>query len=85
MFASEDWLPTFMAAAGQPDIKQRLLAGHSIGDMTYKVHLDGHDQGQYLAGNEPSSRKSFFYFSDDGDLLCCGMVDGKLTSWCGTV
>ena len=58
-----------MAAAGQPDIKERLLAGHAIGDMTYKVHLDGHDQSQYLAGKQASAHKSFFYFSDDGDLL----------------
>ena len=59
MFASEDWLPTLMAAAGQPDIKDRLLAGHEIGDMTYKIHLDGHDQTEYLAGKVPSAQEFF--------------------------
>jgi arylsulfatase A-like enzyme len=68
MFAAEDWLPTFMAAAGQPAIADRLLEGHRIGDTTYKVHLDGHDQTGYLSGKH-TARKSFFYFSDDGDLL----------------
>ena len=62
MFASEDWLPTFMAAAGQADIKERLLAGHAIGDMTYKVHLDGHDQSQYLAGKQASAPRASSIF-----------------------
>jgi arylsulfatase A-like enzyme len=67
--AGEDWLPTLMAAAGEPDIKGKLLKGHNAGNMTYKVHLDGYDQTEYLAGKGPSRRKEFFYFSDDGDLL----------------
>ncbi len=69
MFAGEDWLPTLMAAAGEPGIKDKLLEGHQVGDMTYKVHLDGHDQTEYLSGKGPNARKSFFYFSDDGDLM----------------
>ena len=44
MFAGEDWLPTLLAAAGAPDIKEKLLQGHSAGDKTFKVHLDGYDQ-----------------------------------------
>ncbi len=64
-----DWLPTLVAAAGMPDVKERLLAGYTIGDMTYKVHLDGFDLTAYLSGeSEKSPRESFFYFSDDGDL-----------------
>ncbi len=52
-----------------PDVKERLLAGYKIGDMTYKVHLDGYDLTAYLSGeSEKSPRESFFYFSDDGDL-----------------
>jgi arylsulfatase len=69
IFAGEDWLPTLLAAAGEPNIKQKLLEGHQVGGRTYKVHLDGYDQTDHLAGKGPGKRKEFFYFSDDGDLL----------------
>ena len=46
----EDWLPTLMAAAGEPDITQKLLNGYEAGDKTFKVHLDGYDQRDLLAG-----------------------------------
>jgi arylsulfatase len=65
-----DWLPTFVAAAGEPDIKEKLLDGYKIGKKKFKVHLDGHDLGPYLGGDEDKSpRTELFYFSDDGDLL----------------
>jgi arylsulfatase A-like enzyme len=35
-----DWMPTLLAAAGVPDITERLLTGYRAGNMTYKVHLD---------------------------------------------
>ena len=64
-----DWAPTLLAAAGVPDIKQKLLKGYSAGGKKYKVHLDGYNQLPYLTGQEPKSpREEFFYFSDDGDL-----------------
>ncbi len=69
MMAGEDWLPTLLAAAGAPRIKEQLLAGHTAGDKTFKVHLDGYDQTALLAGTGPSAREEFFYFSDDGDML----------------
>jgi arylsulfatase len=65
-----DWMPTLVAAAGMPDLKERLLAGYTVGDRTFKVHLDGFNILPYLTGSEPKSpRPGFFYFSDDGDLL----------------
>ncbi len=65
-----DWLPTLVAAAGDPDMKQKLLKGYTAGGMTYKVHLDGYNLLPYLTGQEPKSpRREFFYFSDQGDLL----------------
>jgi arylsulfatase A-like enzyme len=65
-----DWLPTFLAAAGQPDIIEKLKAGHSVGDMTYKVHIDGFNLLPYLTGEvDRSPRQGFIYFSDDGDVL----------------
>jgi arylsulfatase len=67
--AGEDWLPTMLAAAGVPGIKEKLLAGYQAGATSYKVHLDGYDQTDLLADKGPGKRKEFFYFSDDGDLL----------------
>jgi arylsulfatase A-like enzyme len=65
-----DWLPTFLAAAGEPEIVEKLKRGHTIGDRTYKAHIDGYDLGPYLTGEvEESPRQGFIYFSDDGDVL----------------
>jgi len=64
-----DWLPTFLAAAGDPDIKAKLRRGHKAGGKSFRVHLDGYDMLPYLTGQEPKSpRAEFLYFSDDGDL-----------------
>jgi len=64
-----DWAPTLLAAAGEPDIKKKLLKGYKAGDKKFKVHLDGYNQLPYLTGQEPKSpREEFFYFSDDGEL-----------------
>jgi arylsulfatase len=65
-----DWAPTLLAAAGEPNIKEKLKKGYRAGDKTYKVHLDGYNFLPYLTGREKSSpRKEFFYFSDGGDLM----------------
>jgi arylsulfatase len=65
-----DWLPTFLAAAGDSEIVEKLKMGHAIGDTTYKVHIDGYNLLPYLTGEaEASPRKGFIYFSDDGDVL----------------
>ena len=75
MISLQDWLPTLMSAAGMPGIKEKLLAGHQVGDKKFTVHLDGYDFLPYLEGKEKKSpRNEFFYFSDDGKLL--GMRDG---------
>jgi len=64
-----DWLPTILAAAGETDVKSKLLKGHRAIGRNYKVHLDGYNQLPYLTGQTKNSpRESFFYFSDDGDL-----------------
>ena len=76
--AHEDMLPTLMAAVGEPDIVEKLKQGHTIGGKTFKVHLDGHNQMDYFAGNGPDPRKDFFYFSDDGSLLGLRYAQWKL-------
>ena len=75
-----DWLPTFLAAAGEPDIKDKLLKGDvkAIG-RTYKVHLDGYDILPLLTDQaQESPRKEIFYFSDDGDLTALRYADWKM-------
>jgi arylsulfatase A-like enzyme len=70
MFSGLDWFPTLLAAAGDKDIKDRLLKGAKIGDKDFKVHLDGYNQLPYLTGEQPkSARDEFYYFNDDGVLV----------------
>jgi arylsulfatase A-like enzyme len=74
-----DWLPTFLAAAGEPDIKGKLLTGYKAIGRKYKVHLDGYNFLPYLTGKaKQSPRKEIFYFSDDGDLTALRYQDWKL-------
>jgi arylsulfatase len=74
----QDWLATFLAAAGEPEIKEKLLKGHKIGNMTYKVHIDGFNLIPYLTGEvKESPRETFFYISDDGDILAIRHKDWK--------
>jgi arylsulfatase A-like enzyme len=74
-----DWLPTFLAAAGEPDIVERLKAGHTIGDRTYRVHVDGFNLLPYLTGEaDRSPRPGFVYFSDDGDVLALRFDNWKV-------
>jgi arylsulfatase len=74
-----DWLPTFLAIAGEPDIKAKLKTGGvSAINRTYKVHLDGYNFLPYLTGQEKHGpRKEVFYFSDDGDLTALRYQDWK--------
>jgi arylsulfatase len=69
IFAHEDMVPTIMAAAGVPDVKEQLLKGMKVGNNTFKVHLDGYNITDALAGKAPDPRKEFFYFNDDGSLV----------------
>lgn len=64
-----DWFPTLVAAAGEPDIKGKLIKGYKAGNKDFKVHLDGYNFLPYLTNQEKNGpRNEFFYFSDDGDL-----------------
>ena len=78
MFSGLDWFPTFLAAAGDTDIKERLLKGTDVGGKTFKVHLDGYNQLPFLTGQQPNSaRKEFAYFNDDGVLVAFRLDDWK--------
>ena len=74
-----DWLPTFLAAAGEPDIVEKLKAGHNVGDKAFKVHIDGFNLLPYLTGDvDRSPRKGLVYFSDDGDVLALRFDNWKV-------
>jgi len=74
-----DWAPTFLAAAGEPNIIEKLKKGYKAGEKTYKVHLDGHNFLPYLTGQaDEAPRDRFFYFSDDGDLLAMRYKNWKV-------
>ncbi len=69
IFSHEDWLPTFLAIAGEPAIKEKLLQGYTIGPITYKVHLDGYNLLPFLHGKtQETPRHYFMYWNDDGEL-----------------
>src|SRR5207249_1638118 len=78
IFAHEDMLPTLMSAAGVPDVKEQLLKGMKVGDRTFKVHLDGYNITDALAGKAPDPRHEFFYFNDDGSLVALRYNQWKL-------
>jgi len=74
-----DWFPTLLAAAGDTNVKDRLLAGWQLGGTTYTVHLDGYNQLPYLTGQQDkSARQEFFYFNDDGQLVAVRVQNWKI-------
>jgi len=65
-----DWLPTLLAAAGEPKIIEKLKQGHQAGDKRFKVHIDGYNFLPHFTGKEAKGpRPGLIYFSDDGDLI----------------
>ncbi|MGC1644982.1 MAG: arylsulfatase [Candidatus Sulfotelmatobacter sp.] len=64
IFSGMDWLPTFVAAAGNPNVTEELLKGKTIGDRTYKNHLDGYNQMAAITGQGPSARHEIFYLGE---------------------
>jgi arylsulfatase A-like enzyme len=83
IMANEDWMPTLLAAAGDPNVKQELLTGLTAGDKTFKVHLDGYNFMPFFEGQETKGpRHEFFYFTDSGDLNALRYNDWKIEfSW----
>ena len=74
----QDMLPTLLAAAGEPEINEKLLEGHQAGSKTFRVHIDGFNMLPYLTGEVAESpRETFFYISDDGDILAIRHNDWK--------
>ncbi|MEY2930546.1 MAG: hypothetical protein RL033_1295, partial [Pseudomonadota bacterium] len=78
LFSHEDMLPTLLAAAGVPDVKEQLLKGMKVGKTTFKVHLDGYDITDRLKGKGPNPRSEFFYWNDDGSLVGMRYANWKI-------
>ena len=77
--AHEDMLPTLLAAAGDPNVKEDLLKGKEVGDKTFKVHLDGYDLVPALKGEGNWPRKEFIYWTDDGSVAALRYDNWKVT------
>ena len=78
IFSHEDWLPTFLAAAGDPNIIEKLKKGHEANGKKFKVHIDGYDQMDLLSGKGESKRKEIIYFDDRGSLNAVRVNDWKV-------
>ncbi len=79
IISQEDWMPTLLAAAGVPDVKQRLMNGYQVGDRTFRVHLDGDNFLPYFKGEVAKGpRTTIIYFSQEGDLNAIRVNNWKI-------
>ena len=79
IISHQDWLPTLLAAAGDPEVKTKLKSGMRAGETKYKVHLDGYNFLPYFMGKEKAGpRKEFIYTSDTGDIVGIRTGDYKV-------
>ena len=80
MFSHTDMLPTLLAAAGEPDIVEKLKQGHEANNKTFKVYIDGYNLLPFLKGDvQTNPRRGFLYWSDDGDLMALRVDQWKVT------
>jgi arylsulfatase A-like enzyme len=78
IFSHEDWMPTLLAAAGEPDVKEKLLKGHKAAGKNFKAHLDGYNQMDLLTGKSDGKREEIFYFDAGGHLNALRFRDWKV-------
>jgi arylsulfatase A-like enzyme len=79
IFSHVDMLPTLLAAAGEPDIVEKVKKGYKAGKKTFKVYLDGYNLLPFLKGEvKENPRKGFLYWSDDGDLMALRVEQWKV-------
>jgi arylsulfatase len=79
VMSQEDWLPTFLAAAGDPDVKEKLKNGIKVDDKTFKTHLDGYNFLPFFKGETAEGpRREIFYFDDNASLNAVRVDDWKI-------
>jgi arylsulfatase len=78
IFSHEDWLPTLLTAAGEPDVVEKLKQGHQANGKKFKVHIDGYDQTALLSGKGESKREEIIYFDDRGSLNAVRVKNWKV-------
>jgi arylsulfatase len=79
VMSNEDWVPTFLAAAGDPEVKEKLKKGMKVGDKTFKVHLDGYNFMPFFKGEQAKGlRREIFYFDDNANLNALRVDDWKI-------
>jgi arylsulfatase len=79
IFSHMDMLPTLLAAAGEPNIVEKLRKGHKAGNKTFKVYIDGYNLLPFLKGEvKENPRRGIMYWSDDGDLMALRVDQWKV-------
>jgi arylsulfatase len=79
IISQEDWMPTLLAAAGEPDIVDNLKQGHKANGRDFKIHADGYNFLPFLKGEaNQSPRKEIYYFGQGGDLNAIRVADWKI-------
>ena len=79
IMSQEDWLPTFLAAAGDPEVKEKLKKGMKVGDKTFKTHLDGYNFTPFFKGEQAKGpRREIFYFDDNANMNAIRVDDWKI-------
>ena len=78
IFSHQDMLPTLVAAAGEPDVAEKLRKGYTAGKKTFKVYIDGFNLMPHLKGEKANPRPGFLYWSDEGDLMALRYGDWKI-------
>jgi arylsulfatase len=79
IFSHQDMLPTLLAAAGEPDIVEKVKKGHQAGAKNFRVHLDGFNLVPFFKGEvQHNPRPGFLYWSDEGDLVAIRYGDWKI-------
>jgi arylsulfatase len=79
IMSQEDWMPTFLAAAGEPDVKEKLMKGHQANGKNFKVHPDGYNMLPFFKGEvKQSPRREIYYFGQGGELNAIRVQDWKI-------